>query len=137
MSEPERPPLRIAAAVIVRDGRVLVQTRPEGTHYAGYWEFPGGKIEDGEEPAACAVRECAEELRLEVEPGEVYETVEWDYEVRFVHVTFVRCRLTGNAEPAPQDGQEVLWADAEDLARLTFLPANASVLRRLETDLRR
>ncbi len=136
MTHAGRPLLHIAAAVIVRDGRVLVQTRPAGTHYAGFWEFPGGKREANEEPAACAVRECAEELGLAVEAAEVFEVVEWDYEVRLVQVTFVRCRVVGDAEPEPQDGQRVRWADVDDLERLTFLPANASVLRRLAAELR-
>ncbi|WP_372236864.1 (deoxy)nucleoside triphosphate pyrophosphohydrolase [Sphingopyxis sp. KK2] len=57
----------VAAAMVDRDGRVLVQQRPPGTAMAGLWEFPGGKIEPGETPEAALIRELAEELGIEVD----------------------------------------------------------------------
>ncbi len=57
----------VAAALIDRDGRLLVQQRPEGLSMAGLWEFPGGKIEPGETPEQALVRELAEELAIDVE----------------------------------------------------------------------
>ncbi len=68
---PSRPAVLLivaAAALIDGDGRVLVQRRRDGVH-AGLWEFPGGKLEPGETPAAALVRELAEELAIEVEAG--------------------------------------------------------------------
>ena len=59
----------VAAAMVDRDGRVLVQQRPEGTAMAGLWEFPGGKLEPGETPEAALIRELAEELGIEVDHG--------------------------------------------------------------------
>ncbi|KQM98139.1 MULTISPECIES: (deoxy)nucleoside triphosphate pyrophosphohydrolase [unclassified Sphingomonas] len=56
-----------AAAMVDRDGRVLVQQRPPGTHMAGLWEFPGGKVEPGETPEAALVRELHEELGIVVD----------------------------------------------------------------------
>ncbi|HZG31785.1 (deoxy)nucleoside triphosphate pyrophosphohydrolase [Sphingopyxis sp. YF1] len=57
----------VAAALVDRDGRVLVQQRPPGTPMAGLWEFPGGKLEPGETPEAALIRELAEELAIDVD----------------------------------------------------------------------
>ncbi len=121
--------MQVAAAVIVAGGRVLVQTRPSGAHYEGYWEFPGGKTEAGESPADCAVRECSEELGVEVRAERELRIVRWSYPARTVDVTFVECRLAdATCTPRPLDGQRIRWADARDLETLRFLPANAEVL---------
>jgi 8-oxo-dGTP diphosphatase len=118
-------PRRIAAAVVLRGGRVLVQTRPEGA-WAGFWEFPGGGVEPGEDEAAAAVRECREELGLEVRALSTLHAVEWSYPTTRVHVSFVLCE--GEGEPRPAEGQDVCWAGPRELATLNFLPANAEVL---------
>ena len=129
--------MRVAAAVVVHAGRVLVQTRPEGSHYAGYWEFPGGKLEPGEDVGGCAVRECAEELGLEVRAGDVLHQVAWSYPGRSVRVTFVSCTaLDDDPEPQALQGQELRWAGVDDLEALEFLPANAEVLAILTRQLR-
>jgi 8-oxo-dGTP diphosphatase len=123
---PERsPPRRIAAAVLLRDGLVLVQTRTEGP-WAGYWEFPGGGLEPGEDEAAAAVRECREELDLQVRALAPLHAVEWSYPSSRVHVTFVLCEAQG--EPRATEGQQLLWAGPAELQTLRFLPANAEVL---------
>ena len=67
MSEPQKPLLLVAAAALVDvDGRVLICQRPEGKPLAGLWEFPGGKVEAGETPEACLIRELEEELSITV-----------------------------------------------------------------------
>ena len=63
----------VAAAVIIEDHRVLLTRRPEGQHLAGLWEFPGGKLEDGESPEQAVVRECREECGIEVEVFEIFD----------------------------------------------------------------
>ena len=128
---PQDAPLPVAAAVLLHAGRVLVQTRPAGAHYAGFWEFPGGKLEPGESPAAGAERECREELGLEVRARETLCEVEWSYPGRRVRVHFVRCEADGVPAPEALDGQLLRWADADDLGTLRFLPANAEVLELL------
>lgn len=68
---PGKPPktdlVVVAAALVDRDGRLLVQQRPEGLSMAGLWEFPGGKVEPGETPEQALIRELAEELGIDVE----------------------------------------------------------------------
>lgn len=121
-------PLPIAAAVVLHEGRVLVQTRAPGRSWSGHWEFPGGKLEPGEDAAAAAVRECREELGLEVRVLEPLDVVEWTYPGARVRVSFFLCAPIGLPSPQPTEGQELRWADASDLLSLPFLPANATVL---------
>lgn len=144
MSEPPVSPgvdrVAIAAAVVIHAGRVLVQTRPVGKDYAGTWEFPGGKIEPGEDVSACAVRECLEELGLKVRALETLHELDWEYPGTAVHVSFVECEPlgepVGESAPRPSEGQDARWADSEALRSLTFLPANAAVLELLAERLR-
>lgn len=132
MSGPARR--HVAAAVVVHAGRVLVQTRPEGRGWSGYWEFPGGKREPGEDAAACAARECLEELALEVRVLRPLDVVDWEYPETAVRVEFLLCEPVDPARAAsarPREGQRVLWADRATLPTLRFLPANTVVLARL------
>ena len=130
-------PLPIAAAVVLHEGRVLVQTRAPGRSWSGHWEFPGGKLEPGEDAAAAAVRECREELGLHVRVLEPLDVVEWTYPGARVRVSFFLCAPIGLSSPQPTEGQELLWADASDLLSLPFLPANATVLSLLAARLAR
>jgi 8-oxo-dGTP diphosphatase len=70
-SSPAKPPkspfIVVAAALVDRDGRLLVQRRPEGLSMAGLWEFPGGKLEPGETPEQALIRELGEELAIDVD----------------------------------------------------------------------
>ena len=128
-----RPPRRIAAAVVLRAGRVLVQTRAEGP-WAGYWEFPGGGLEPGEDESLAVVRECREELDLQVRALSPLHVTEWSYPTARVHVTFLLCEAEG--EPRALEGQQVHWATPQDLETLRFLPANAEILSLLRERLR-
>lgn len=85
----------IVAAGVVRNpqGRILLTRRAEGTHLAGLWEFPGGKLEDGEAPEACIVRECREECGLEVAVGDVLDVAFHRYEHKDVLLLFYACTL--------------------------------------------
>jgi 8-oxo-dGTP diphosphatase len=126
---------RVAAAVIERHGRVLVQTRPAEGRWQGYWEFPGGGVEAGEDGAECVRRECLEELGLPVQVGPVEHEVSWTYGDVRVEVSFHRCRVDGDAAPRSLEGQQFRWADADDLRTLKFLPANAELVARLADEL--
>ena len=127
----------IAAAVVLHQGRVLVQTRGPGRSWSGHWEFPGGKLEPGEDAAAAAVRECREELGLEVRVLEPLHSVEWSYPGARVRVSFLLCEPAGDPSAlCATEGQEVRWADADELSQLQFLPANAGLLALLDRRLR-
>lgn len=67
--------VRVAAAIIVKDGRIFATQRGYG-NYKDWWEFPGGKLEDGETPEEALTREIREELRAEISIGRIFDTVE-------------------------------------------------------------
>jgi 8-oxo-dGTP diphosphatase len=119
----------VAAAVIERDDRFLLTRRQRGVHLEGYWEFPGGKCEPGETHAACLVREIREELGVEAAVGGEVLATSHAYPDRLVELHFLRCDVGG--APAPQLGQEMRWVAREELATLTFPPADTELIQML------
>jgi mutator protein MutT len=119
----------VTAAVIERDDRFLVTRRPRGVHLEGYWEFPGGKCERGEDRATCLARELREELAVDVRVGDEVLATTHAYPDRAVELHFIRCEIAG--DPAPQVGQDVRWVARADLAALEFPPADAELIRLL------
>jgi 8-oxo-dGTP diphosphatase len=112
----------VTAAVIERDGRVLVTRRLQGTHLEGYWEFPGGKCDAGETLEACLRRELQEELAVEAIIGREILMTSHVYQDRRVELHFFSVSLSG--EPAPQLGQEMQWILKENLYSLELPPAD-------------
>jgi 8-oxo-dGTP diphosphatase len=121
--------LDVVAAVVERDGRYLITRRLEGTHLAGLWEFPGGKLLPGEQPEDALKRELREELGVGATVGEPIETVDWTYPDKTVRLRFFHCTLVG--EPAPLEGQEMRWAAQDDLRTYRFPEADAALIERL------
>ncbi len=121
--------VEVVAAVIERGGLILITRRPQGSHLAGLWEFPGGKRQAGETPEQALQREIAEELGAAVTVGEMFETVEWSYPDNRVRLLFYRCAIDG--EPRPLEGQEMAWVAPADLGRYPFPPADATLIARL------
>ena len=120
----------VAAAVIERPGEFLLAQRPEGKPYAGYWEFPGGKIEPGEDPRAALVRELREELGIEVREATPWITRVYAYTHATVRLHFFRV-TRWDGEPQPLEDQAIRWQvpGAPDVSPM--LPANAPVLAAL------
>jgi mutator protein MutT len=119
----------VTAAVVERDGRLLVTRRLEGSHMGGFWEFPGGKCEPAEPPDACLARELLEELGVAATiHEEVYRTT-YAYGERVLDLRFFRCDLA--AEPRPLLGQEIRWVPRRELQALEFPPADAELVARL------
>ena len=124
--------IEVVAAVIERDGKLLITRRPEGSHLSGLWEFPGGKPQPGETFEQALRREIAEELGAELSVGERIETIEWQYPDKRVRLVFFRCDVRG--EPRPLEGQEMAWVTPAELARYEFPPADAALIQRLRRD---
>ncbi len=128
--------LRVAAAV-VRDGdRFLLTLRPPGSHGAGFWEFPGGKIEPGETPAEALVREVREELGTGLRPGATLRRLAHDYPDRRVELEFVLGALDGPA-PRPVQVADLGWFRPEEMPALPLLPADLPLVEDLLALLRR
>ena len=120
------PLVDVTAAVIGGpDGRILVCSRPAGTHMAGKWEFPGGKIETGETPEACIRREIREELGMEIVVGPVFTAMEHDYGVKYVRVTFFLA--VSDDAPSAKDRQGFRWVTPEETTSVDFLEADRPV----------
>ena len=121
----------VAAAVIERpDGTFLLAQRPEGKPYPGYWEFPGGKIEAGEDVARALARELAEELGIEVRDATPWITRVYAYTHATVKLHFWRV-TRWDGEPRPLEDQAIRWQRIEAPDVSPMLPANAPVLAAL------
>ena len=115
-------------AVVQRaDGRVLLAQRPLGKPWEGYWEFPGGKIEVGEEAAHALARELREEIGIQVERAFPWLTREHTYPDRHVRLHFFRVPHW-RGEPHGREGQHLSWQDPQALTVGPLLPANDKVL---------
>jgi 8-oxo-dGTP diphosphatase len=123
--------IRVAAAVMQRpDGRFLLAQRPPGKLYAGYWEFPGGKIEAGEPPERALARELHEELGIDIERVYPWLTREYVYPHGHVRLNFFRV-LAWRGEPHPREDQAIAWQALGAPSVSPMLPANAPVLASL------
>ena len=121
--------LHVAAAVVVNvSGEVLVALRSEDKHQGGLWEFPGGKLECGENVRAALQRELSEELGIEVEQARPLIRVHHDYPDRSVLLDVWRVeKFSGTAHGC--EGQEIKWLMPEDLSSLSFPEANMPIVK--------
>jgi 8-oxo-dGTP diphosphatase len=125
-------PTPIAIAVVEHEGRFLIGQRPAGAALAGYWEFPGGKIEQGETPEAAAVRECLEETGLVVEALFRYPTQIEEYEHGSVELYFVGCKVLTQEFTKPRG--PFSWVARQQLDDYPFPAGNLTVLQQLATN---
>ncbi len=125
-----KPPIIVAAAVLIEAGRVLLSQRKRGSHLAGAWEFPGGKVEPGEDPRRALARELLEELGIECEVGAPVEITHHVYAEKAVLLLFYRAtRLPHSADPRALDVADFRWASATELIDSEFPAADVAVLQ--------
>ena len=121
----------VAAAVLLRaDGAFLLAQRPAGKVYAGYWEFPGGKIEPGEAPAQALARELHEELGIDIAGAYSWLTRVYTYPHGTVRLQFFRVS-DWKGDPHPREDQAIAWQRIDAPMAAPMLPANAPVLASL------
>lgn len=121
--------LKVVAAIVVREGRVLLSRRPGGTHLAGLWEFPGGKVEAGEGEREALARELREELGVEAEIARSPEArITHRYPEKEVSIAFYRCRLRPGSHPRAIEVAEVRWVGGRALANLPMPEADRPVV---------
>lgn len=124
--------VEVAAAVLQgSDGRFLLAQRPAGKAYAGYWEFPGGKIEPGESAVHALCRELHEELGIEIIEAHPWLTRVFSYPHATVRLNFFRV-VRWQGEPHGREGQLLSWQAAPNLTVGPLLPANMPILRALQ-----
>jgi len=124
------PLLLVAAAALVDvDGRVLIARRPEGRHLAGLWEFPGGKVADGEPPEEAVIRELAEELGIDTRASCLapLSFASHRYEAFHLLMPLYVCRVWQGTVTA-REGQELAWVRPNRLAGYPMPPADAPLV---------
>ena len=126
-------PIEVAAGLVFRDGKLLITKRPEGSHLAGLWEFPGGKREANETIERCLHRELKEALGIEVALGQALESVTHKHSVMTVQITFFLARLA-KGEPRAIECAGLEWVTRENLAKFQFPPADQRLISRLVDD---
>lgn len=122
-----------AVALIDADGRVLMARRPEGKTLSGLWEFPGGKVEQGERPEDALIRELKEELGINVEHSCLAPLTFASHTYPDFHLLmplYVCRRWKGI--PQALEGQELKWVRAKDLRKLPMPPADLPLIPHLE-----
>ena len=126
------PPILVAAAVVERDGRILLTRRMEGAHLAGMWEFPGGKVEDGEDPEATVVRECREECAIDLVVHDIVDVTFHRYPKKDVLLLFYACSIAGGGEVKHVGVADHVWALPSELRRYPTPPPDERLIAKLE-----
>lgn len=121
-----------ACALVDTDGRVLISKRPQGKSMAGLWEFPGGKVEEGETPETALIRELREELGIDVTQACLAPLTFASHAYETFHLLmplYVCRRWNGIARPL--EGQELAWVKPGRLANYDMPPADAPLIAHL------
>jgi 8-oxo-dGTP diphosphatase len=123
--------IEVAAAIIENEqGQILIARRKKGKSQAGMWEFPGGKLESGESPEECLVRELQEEMGIEIAPYAWFGVNEHDYgTVRIKLIAYLAKYSTGEIRLADHD--EYRWVNREELREYKWAPADVPFVGRL------
>jgi mutator protein MutT len=136
MEEAKDNAVRVTAAVIIEDDKVLICRRKLKDGTGGQWEFPGGKAEPGETLQACLERELEEELSLKIKAGKEIGRQRHDTGERILEICFLPAEIIGG-ELKLNVHSEALWAGLEDIGKIDLLPADrsfaASFFRNLQT----
>ncbi len=134
LEHPEhRPYISVVGGILWRGKQFLAAQRPEGATFAGLWELPGGKVEDGESLQEALTREIEEELGVAINSPSFCQTVFHDYgdapiSLHFFHITsFI-------GEPKPLEGQTLRWVTPKEAEKLPFLEADKPLLRKLQEE---
>ena len=125
--------VHVAVGILINGaGAVLITRRPDHVHQGGLWEFPGGKVEEGEPIATALSRELHEELGVRVESAEPWLQVRHDYSDKRVFLDVWRV-ITWRNEPQGREGQPLLWASLTELEKFAFPAADKPIIAALKT----
>lgn len=126
-TENPRSPIEVVGGILWRGSHFLAAQRPEGRGHAGFWEFPGGKVEQGETREQALTRELAEELSITVRTIRFWRTVEHTYPQKSVRLHFFHV-LDFSGTPSSNEGQTLRWVTPEEAQKLPFLEADRPLL---------
>ncbi|PGR90158.1 (deoxy)nucleoside triphosphate pyrophosphohydrolase [Bacillus thuringiensis] len=120
----------VGAVIVNENNEVLCALRSPTMTLPNYWEFPGGKINKGEEPPAALIREIKEELGCTIVVDEKVEEVKYEYETIVVHLTTYKARILAG-KPKALEHAELKWMSIKDLKRLKWAPADIPTVETL------
>lgn len=123
----------VVGAALVRDGKLLAARRGGDMELPGMWEFPGGKIEDGETHQQALARELSEELQCEVLVGAHIDTTEYEYEFGIVTLSVYHCTLV-SGEPQVTEHAEIRWLAPDELDEVKWAPADVPAVRWIQSE---
>lgn len=121
--------IRVVAAIIINGDKIFATQRGYG-EFKGGWEFPGGKIEEGETPQQALVREIREELDTEIEVGELVESVEYDYPQFHLSMDCFLCKIK-SGELVLKEHEDAKWLGKDELDSVEWLPADKGLVGKL------
>ena len=121
--------IQVVAAIIIRNNEVFATQRGYG-EWKGWWEFPGGKIEEGECPQEALKREIREELDAEIAVGELLDTVEWDYPTFHLTMHWYVCSLESE-NIRLNEHESASWLNRSTLDSVQWLPADQGLLPKI------
>jgi len=123
----------VTAAILIREGKVFIGQRKAGKRMEHLWEFPGGKLEDGETLRECLVREMREELGIEVVTREYFGESVYHYEYGTIKLIAYLVDWT-EREMSPTEHQDCRWVTFDDLKAYEFVPADRPFVQKLRRD---
>lgn len=121
--------INVVAAVIMKEGKVFATQRGYGEFKDG-WEFPGGKVEAGESPEEALSREIREELEVEVNVGDLIDTIEYDYPAFHLSMKCYACTIAGGS-PHLLEHEAARWLTADQLDSVAWLPADITLIPKI------
>lgn len=122
--------INVVAAVIFKDDKVFATQRGYGEFKDG-WEFPGGKVESGESPEEALCREIREELEVDVNVGDLIETIEYDYPAFHLSMKCFACTIAGGS-PHLLEHEAAKWLTSMQLCSVEWLPADVTLIPKIE-----
>lgn len=121
----------VGAVIINEEGKILCALRSSQMSLPGMWEFPGGKMEQGETPEETLVREIREELECEIEVGEFITDDVYEYPSVLVRLITYFAKVTDGV-PVPKEHERLEWVDRGELLKLEWAPADIPTIKKLQ-----
>lgn len=122
--------INVVAAIIIKDQKIFATQRGYGEFKNG-WEFPGGKIENGESPEHALEREIREELDARIRVGELFDTIEYDYPNFHLSMKCFLCSLISD-QLTLREHEAAKWLTKENLSSVEWLPADITIIDKLK-----